>query len=93
MDMPEKNPKGVNGSETHRWLAVSFEFGTVIGFFVLLGYLVDSRFDTSPWFMLTGFFVGFTGMVYIVFKEAWRTKEFGQNHSLLQDKKSNEKSD
>lgn len=34
----------------------------------LLGYLADVRFDTSPWFLLTGFAFGFAAFVVRLFR-------------------------
>ena len=38
-------------------------------FFVLIGYWLDQRWNTSPWLLLTGFFVGFVGMFYNIWKQ------------------------
>jgi F0F1-type ATP synthase assembly protein I len=52
-----------------RWLGVGIEFCGVMGIFCYIGYKADEAFNSSPWFLLTGFFVGFAGMFYTIIKE------------------------
>lgn len=52
-----------------RWLGVGIEFCGAIGIFSYIGYKLDEVLDTSPWFMLTGFFLGFACMFYILVKQ------------------------
>jgi F0F1-type ATP synthase assembly protein I len=54
-----------------RWLGFGVEFGGVLAVFCYLGYKLDQKLNTSPWFLLAGFFLGFVGMLYIVIKETW----------------------
>jgi F0F1-type ATP synthase assembly protein I len=53
-----------------RWMGAGVEFCGVISIFCFLGYKLDQHFETSPSLLLTGFFVGFTGMVYLFYKES-----------------------
>lgn len=59
-----------------KWSGLGIEFCGVVALFCYFGFKLDEKFQTSPWFLLGGFFVSFTGMMYIVFKEArrlWRS--------------------
>ncbi len=51
---------------------VGFEFVTSILVFVLGGYFLDEKFDTSPLWLLVGLFGGFGYSFYILIK---RTKD------------------
>lgn len=62
-----------------RWAGIGFEFAGVIAVFVYMGYVADEKFGTGPWLLLTGFFVGFVGMLYLVFKEVWKIGSKGNN--------------
>jgi F0F1-type ATP synthase assembly protein I len=53
-----------------RWLGFGIEFAGVVGLFCYIGYKLDEVLNTSPWFLLGGFFVGFIGMFYLLIKEA-----------------------
>jgi F0F1-type ATP synthase assembly protein I len=52
-----------------RWAGIGIEFGGVIVVFCAIGYWLDQRWNTSPWLLLTGFFVGFFGMFYNIWKQ------------------------
>jgi len=58
-----------------RWLGFGLEFVVTIAFFMYMGYLADVKLGTGPWLMLAGFFVGFIGMFYLIFKEVWKFKD------------------
>ncbi|MCH9022105.1 MAG: AtpZ/AtpI family protein [Planctomycetes bacterium] len=63
---------GSNDKSSNRWLGFGFEFVGVICFFMWLGYLADQKFQTTgPWWLLTGFFVSFVGMIYLLIKETF----------------------
>jgi F0F1-type ATP synthase assembly protein I len=69
-----------------RWMGVGFEFCLVIGFFVLIGYWLDKVEDTSPGWMILGFFIGFGVMMYIIVKRAKMTeKEFDEKRDPGED--------
>lgn len=53
-----------------RWMGIGFEFIFVVGGFSWLGNLLDKKSDTSPGFLIMGFFVGFITMLYIMIKRA-----------------------
>jgi F0F1-type ATP synthase assembly protein I len=53
-----------------RWLGFGIEFAGVVGIFCYIGYKLDEALNTSPGFLLGGFFVAFVGMFYLLVKEA-----------------------
>jgi F0F1-type ATP synthase assembly protein I len=57
-----------------KWVGFGFEFCGVLAVCCYLGYKLDQRLNSSPWFLLTGFFVGFAGMLYLVIKETFPEK-------------------
>jgi F0F1-type ATP synthase assembly protein I len=69
-DTDENNHDSDTGRSGLRWMSAGIEFCGVIAVFVFGGYLLDSYFHTSPWLLLTGFFVSFIGMVYLFYKES-----------------------
>ena len=52
---PTKNNDRI---DYYRWFGFGFEFCGVIAFFCYAGYRLDVYFNTSPWLLLAGFFVG-----------------------------------
>jgi len=64
---PEKQGSRHSGL---RWMGAGVEFCGVICLFSYIGYRIDRHFDTSPFLLLTGFFIGFTGMLYLFYKES-----------------------
>ena len=65
-----KGPK-ISNQGYARWLGFGVEFCGVLAVCCYIGYKLDQRLSTSPWFLLAGFFLGFVGMLYIVIKETW----------------------
>ena len=53
-----------------RWMGAGIEFCGVICLFCFAGHMLDKRFDTSPFLLLTGFFISFVGMVYLFYKDS-----------------------
>lgn len=56
-------------------LGTGIEFGGTIAVFCYIGYRLDAAMNTSPYLLLTGFFLSFIGMLYLIFKQAnnmWR---------------------
>ena len=53
----------------YRWIGFGVEFCAVIGFFCYAGFKLDEYFHTTPWLMLSLFFLSFLGMMYITFKD------------------------
>ena len=71
--MPDQVPqvpedKKFNASQS-KWLSFGIEFGVVAATFCYIGYQLDAALDTSPLFLLAGFFVSFIGMLYLAFKQ------------------------
>jgi len=70
--MPTNEPKPDNSKTNYaKRIGFGIEFCGVIAVFCYIGYRIDQSCNTRPWFLLAGFFVGFTGMLYLVFKEVW----------------------
>ena len=55
-----------------RWMGAGIEFCGVISIFCYIGHKLDEHFKTGPFLLLTGFFVGFIGMVYLFYKDSKR---------------------
>jgi uncharacterized membrane protein len=53
-----------------RWMGGGFEFLIVIGACVWGGYWMDKLEDTSPGWMILGFFIGFAIMLYVLIQRA-----------------------
>ena len=54
---------------------MGIEFGVAAAVFCYVGYKIDAALETSPIFLLGGFFVSFIGMLYLTFKQIknmWR---------------------
>lgn len=47
-------------------LGMEFMSGTIVGF--LLGWAIDTQFDTSPWFLLIGIFLGFCAGILNIYR-------------------------
>ncbi len=58
-----------------RWMGIGFEFLFVIGACAFGGYWLDKLEDTSPGWMILGFFIGFGIMMYIIVKRAKLTEQ------------------
>ncbi len=58
-----------------RWMGIGFEFLIVVGLFVFGGYWLDKVENTSPGWMILGFFIGFGLMMYIIVKRAKLTEQ------------------
>lgn len=69
--MSQTEGPGRNGDKQNysRWLGLGIEFVGVLSIFCYIGYKLDESFNSGPWLMLTGFFVGFAGMLYLILKE------------------------
>ncbi|OHB56525.1 MAG: hypothetical protein A2Y07_09390 [Planctomycetes bacterium GWF2_50_10] len=75
MEKPVNQRDEFESGYWRRWLSIGFEFAAVIVFFMYMGYLADVKLGTEPWLMLAGFFMGFIGMFYLIFKEVWKFKD------------------
>ncbi len=52
-----------------RYSSLGVEFAGVIALFSFFGYKGDQHFGTLPWLTLTGFFIAFLGMTYLLIKD------------------------
>jgi len=52
-----------------KWASFGLEFGGVITIFCYIGFQIDAALNSSPWFLLAGFFLSFIGMLYILYKQ------------------------
>jgi F0F1-type ATP synthase assembly protein I len=74
MDQPG-SPKPEGGKEDYvQWLGVATEFCGVLAVCCYGGYRLDEVLHTSPWFLITGFFLGFVGMFYLIIKQGSRMR-------------------
>ena len=62
------------GASYARWVGFGMEFCGTLAVCCFLGYKLDQWLNSSPWFLLAGFFVGFAGMMYLVIKETFPEK-------------------
>lgn len=58
-----------------RWMGVGIEFCLVVGIFCVIGYFLDKLEDTSPGWMIIGFFVGFGMMLYLMVKRSQKDND------------------
>lgn len=69
MEQNGQPKKDDNKVDYYRWMGFGFEFCAVIGFFCYVGFKLDQYFKTTPWLMLTLFFLAFLGIMYITVKD------------------------
>ena len=75
MSPQENQPDSKKWKALMKWSGLGIEFVGVIVLFCYFGYKLDEKLQTSPWFLLAGFFVGFIGMLYLIIKDTrnlWR---------------------
>lgn len=54
-----------------RWMGAGIEFCGVIAIFCYMGYRLDRYFGFEiPYMLMTGFFIGFSGMLYLFYKDS-----------------------
>lgn len=70
MQQQSSSPKKDEYRGYGRWAGIGFEFVGVLAVFCYMGYKLDEMLNTSPWFMLAAFAVGFLGMFYIILKQS-----------------------
>ncbi|MEN6386651.1 MAG: AtpZ/AtpI family protein [Phycisphaerales bacterium] len=58
-----------NKNDYLKWSSLGIEFGGVIAVFCYIGYKIDAALNSSPFFLLGGFFIGFIGMLYLTYKQ------------------------
>jgi len=70
---PKNEPQNNNNNQNYaKLIGFGIEFCGVLAVFCYFGYKLDQYFHTTgPWLLLAGFFIGFLGMFYILFKETW----------------------
>ena len=73
MDRESSSQKKDNNHNYAKWASLGFEFVGVLAVLSFMGYKLDEAWDTSPWFLLAGFAVGFISMLYMIFKQSWYT--------------------
>ena len=53
------------------WMAgAGLELAGAVGGLCLAGYWLDRKFDTSPWFLLGGAFIGIVGGLYNIVRKS-----------------------
>ncbi len=53
-----------------RWMGFGLEFVGVLAIFSYGGWWLDQQYEHEfPWVMIIGFGLGFTGMMYLLYKE------------------------
>ncbi len=70
-----KTSPPMGGPNYAKWLGVGTEFGGVIAVFCYIGYRIDAAYETSPVFLLAGFFVSLSGMLYTVIKQTMNNQQ------------------
>ena len=73
--MSDQTTQNKNKLDFSRWMGFGFEFGGTVAIFGYIGFKIDNRFKTSPYFMLAGLFLSCIGMLYLMLKEtsnSWR---------------------
>jgi F0F1-type ATP synthase assembly protein I len=68
------NSNGRQSNLYAKWAGFGIEFCGVLAVFCYIGYKLDQWLNSSPWFLLVGFFLGFAGMLYLVIKETFPEK-------------------
>jgi len=59
-----------------RYSGVGVEFSAAVAGFAVVGYWIDSRFDSGPWGLVGGLILGFIGGLYNLVRQALQaTKE------------------
>ncbi len=74
MEQDNKPQKGTDDRGYVKWTGIGFEFAGVLAVFCYIGYKLDQKLNSSPWFLLAGFFVGFATMFYMIIKETFNIR-------------------
>lgn len=72
----DREPGGDSDEPLGQWYrmaGIGMEFVVALGLFGGIGYFIDAKAGTMPWFMLAGFALGFAAGLYRLVKEARRT--------------------
>ena len=70
MDQPNGSKQGDGKGDYLQWTGIGMEICGVLAIFCYAGYRLDEAWHTSPWLLISGFFVGFIGMFYLIIKRA-----------------------
>ena len=68
----ERLPGAAETVSWHRMAGLGVEFIAAVGVFAALGLWADRSFGTSPWLLITGCGIGFTGGLWNMVKAANR---------------------
>ena len=73
-----------------RYAGVGVEFAAAVAGFTLVGFWIDRHYDSRPWGVLIGAFLGLTGGMYnlireslAAFRETGRTKDADRSEDSL----------
>jgi F0F1-type ATP synthase assembly protein I len=75
VETPNRSSGQKNQQPTPKLLITGFEFGCTVAIFCYIGYKLDAKWQTSPYFLLGGFFLSFAGMLYSLFKQMRNTRQ------------------
>lgn len=67
--------EGESLSSAARYLHLGWQLAITILLFVLGGYWLDSKYETQPWWTVTGATVGITGALYNFIKTTIRQEQ------------------
>jgi len=60
----------MNFSGYGQYIQFGLQIGVSMALPVFVGVWIDNRYDTDPWFMLGGVFLGFISMMWTILKTA-----------------------
>jgi F0F1-type ATP synthase assembly protein I len=78
-----KDEKFLRGA--FRWMGLGFEFAVFCGIGAGVGYWLDTLENTSPGWLIMGFFAGFGTMFYLMLKRAKSSNEEIEKNSEEND--------
>ncbi|MCC5934823.1 MAG: AtpZ/AtpI family protein [Candidatus Cyclonatronum sp.] len=58
-----------------QYIQFGLQVGITMSVPVLIGVWLDNRYDTGPWLMLAGIFLGFISMLWTIYKTALELNE------------------
>lgn len=71
----KRQPDGRSDSSLQSWYRMTgagVEFIVAVLLFGGIGWFIDHRMGTSPWCMMSGFFIGFAVGLYMLIRQAGR---------------------
>ena len=71
--------KRASSPDAWRLAGMGLELGLLIGGCTYLGYLADQKFQTDPWFTLSGVLLAMGGGTYTIAKQAFIKHPKGSN--------------